>query len=316
MTITEDRVKTYDDLWKIVRNVLRDIRFHKLINQIYLITVLDKLTLNLEKAWRNAKKQEYNDFVASHMTELFQIRQLLVGKSVRDNFKQEYHASLKLCNNRIFANTFHIHKTNVFFSGLPAKVFSQFIRGITFFQSDVGSHLEYPPYHRPASCGTAELDFREKFTINAQMSKTVVNQRKNALRSCYIERMIFDTIYRFMLGKQESRHLVELRNIERFYQDYFPGHDLTVDVNMALDTIHPSFLVIIDTYDDGKFHIEESYFKENPENPDTEVKCTRITYRNFVRKMSPFLMKREAKIQSFLAEVPWSPSAPRLTSSV
>jgi len=200
-------------------------------------------------------------------------------------------------------------------SGLPAKVFSQFIRGITLFQSDVGPHLEYPPYHRPASCGTAELNFREKFGINDQMSKSVINQRKNALRFCYIERMIFDKIYRFLLGKQEPRHLVELRNIERMYQDYFPGHELTVDINMTLDTIHPSFLVVIDTYDEGKFQIEETYYKEQPEDPNTEVKCTRITYRNVVR-MSPFLMKRDFKTQSFLAEVPWSQAVPRLVRSL
>jgi len=64
MTIHEDRIKAYEDLWQIVKNVWRDIRFHKLINQIYLTTILDKLTGNLEKAWKTAKKQEYTDFVA------------------------------------------------------------------------------------------------------------------------------------------------------------------------------------------------------------------------------------------------------------
>jgi hypothetical protein len=63
MTIHEERIKAYEDVWQIVKNVWRDIRFHKLINQIYLITILDKLTINLEKAWRTAKKPEYNDFV-------------------------------------------------------------------------------------------------------------------------------------------------------------------------------------------------------------------------------------------------------------
>jgi len=136
--------------------------------------------------------------------------------------------------------------------------------------------------------------------------------------------MIFDIMYRFMLGKQEPRHLVELRNIERLYQNYFPGHELTVDVNMALGTIHPTFLVIIDTYDEGKFHIEETYYKEetedpealtDQENPDGDVQCTRITYRNFIGKMSPFLMKREAKTQRFMNEVAWSQSTPRLVRS-
>ena len=219
-------------------------------------------------------------------------------------FEHKYNRYLKMFNNRVFANTFHIQNINTMFSALPAQVFSKFIRGITLFANDVKSTDEYPPYHRLDSCGSSTLDFMTKFTVRDSMSKQTIKGIQDAVRTCYIERKLFDKIYTLLVGRQDARHLVELRNMERLYQDYFPDHHLIVDIDMYDDNINPIFFAIYDKYDTNKFYQEETYTK-TPDNPDGPVLCTRILYRNLART-SPFEMKNEKKTQSFDAETQWN----------
>lgn len=298
--------EAYKQIWLLISDVWRNIRRNKLINQAYIVMLLSNLTHDLEKTWKPVKKPEYTNFVDQHMAELFQIRRLISGKAIVLYFDKRYHKSLKMLAHKIFIHAFRIHKISTFFTGLPAQVFSRFIKGITLFQRDVNATLGYPPYHRDNSCGSSSMDFYEKFHITSDMSVRKATNRKNALRMCVIERMIFNAIYKFLLGRQEPRHLAELKNVERMYQDYFPGHRLTIDVDMSQDRVDPTFMVILDTYDDDKFCLEETYQKaDNSE----EVMCTRTLYRNLQRS-SPFEMKKEFKTQTFANETQWNQMRP------
>ena len=301
---------TYNVVWNLIKATWRDIHLHRLIDQEKFVTTLEANTLQLQKAWRNSKPQVYNAFVESHLSELVQIRKLLTGKNRQMYFDRRYHARLTTCNTQIFSNAFRIAHINARFSHLPTVIFAEFVKGVTFFQSDITSALESPPYHRPLSCGTANLTFLQKFEITGSMSATKINHCKRALRTCYIERMIYDNIYEYVLDKQNIGHHVELLQLERLYQDYYPDHKLTVDTNIGIGQLDPTFLMIIDSYDDSKFHVEETYEKQ----ANGEVYCIRKLLRNIGRS-TPFEVKKESKTQSYANEVPWS-SRGRRTNSI
>jgi hypothetical protein len=298
----------YNAVWNLIKATWRDIHLHRLTDQETFVTALEVCTLRLQQEWRNATPQVYNAFVESHLSELVQIRKLLTGKNRHMYFDRSYNTRLTACNTQIFSNTFRISRINARFSRLPTAIFAEFVKGITFFQSDVTPTLETPAYHRPLSCGSGDLTFREKFVIDASMSDIVVNRRKRALRTCYIERMVYNNIYEYVLDKQDTGHRVELQQLERLYQDYYPGHKLTVDTNIGIGQLTPTFLIILDSYDDNKFHVEETY-----EKLADEVLCTRKLLRNSGRS-SPFEVKKETKTQSFALEVPWSSTARRTNS--
>lgn len=300
---------TYNVVWNLIKATLRDIHLHRLIDQDKFVTTLEANTIQLQKAWRNSTPQVYNAFVESHLSELVQIRKLLTGKNRQMYFDRHYHARLTTCNTQIFSNAFRIAHINARFSRLPTAIFAEFVKGITFFKSDVTSVLEIPQYHRPLSCGSANLTFLQKFEITGSMSATNINRRKRALRTCYIERMIYNNIYEYVLDKQDMGHIIELQQLERLYQDYYPDHKLTVDTNIGIDQLDPTFLMIIDSYDDNKFHVEETYEKQD----NGEVYCTRKLLRNIGRS-TPFEAKKESKTQSYAKEVTWSSRGRRINS--
>jgi hypothetical protein len=304
---------TYNVVWNLIKATWRDIHLHRLIDQEKFVTTLEANTIQLQKAWRNSTPQVYNAFVESHLSELVQIRKLLTGKNRQMYFNRRYHARLTTCNTQIFSNAFRIAHINARFSHLPTAIFAEFVKGITFFKSDVTSALESPPYHRPLSCGSANRTFLQKFEITGDMSVTNVNRRKRALRICYFERMIYNNIYEYVLDKQDMGHRIELQQLERLYQDYYPDHKLTVDTNIGIGPVYqldPTFLMIIDSYGDNKFHAEETYEKQ----ANGEVHCMRKLLRN-IGHSTPFEVKKESKTQSYANEVPWS-SRGRRTNSI
>ena len=295
------RRESFNTVWNIVKTAWRDIRLHRLIDQEDLIERLENSTIELENAWANTQENEYNQFKESHINELAQIRKLLTGKNRKLYFDRVYHPRLTACNTRIFSNTFHISRINTFFSNLPTKIFSEFIKGITFFQVDISSDLERPPYHRPLSCGSSLQTFHEKFEITTNMTPSKIRKIKLAVRLCYIERMIYNHIYKYIMDRQDARHIQELYNLERLYQDYYAGHRLIIDIDIGPSQFEPSFMILIDSYDNNKFHIEETYQKER----NGDVLCTRKTLRNSGHS-SPFEVKKETKTQTFAQEVSWS----------
>ena len=292
----------YNLVWNLIKTTWRDIYLHRLLNQDEFVTLLDTHTLQLEKLWKKVNKDIYNQFVSDHIGELVQIRKLLTGKNRQIYFKKQYNASLTMCNTRIFSNTFRISRINTRFAHLPTEIFTEFRKGITFFQSDITSKLEDPPYHRPPSCGSADETFINKFKITESMSQSIINSRKRAVKLCYIERLIYNNIYTYIIDKQNTGHLVELYQLERLFQDYYPDHKLTIDTNIGVNQFAPTFLLIIDSYDNNTFHIEETYQKETNGN----VICKRILFRNHGHS-SPFEVKKTNKTQSFITgEVPWN----------
>ena len=305
----------YNLVWNLIKTTWRNIyvyRLHRLLDQDNFVTLLDKYTLQLENLWKNANKKTYNQFVDAHIGELVQIRKLLTGKNRQIYFTKQYSTMLTLCNTRIFSNTFRIARINARFSRLPTEIFTEFIKGITFFKSDITSELEDPPYHQPPSCGSADETFINKFKITESMSMypALINSRKRAVKLCYIERLIYNNIYTYVIDKQNTGHLVELYQLERLFQDYYPDHKLTIDTNIGINQFAPTFLLIIDSYDNNKFHIEETFQKEANGN----VLCKRIVFRNNGQS-SPFEVKKEIKTQSFATgEVPWSSGIKRVKS--
>ena len=117
------------------------------------------------------------------------------------------------------------------FRRLPTKVFTEFIKGITYFATD--SVRERP----------SELQIKEKFRREHGYFENSANDNREHLKTCLIERMIYNCIYEAILHKQDLAHLQELEEIS----DLFPNSNIHVSVSHYQGTpqIYPTHLLLI-----------------------------------------------------------------------
>lgn len=146
---------------------------------------------------------------------------------------------------RIFGNALRLSHRS------PANVtlmFGDLIRGITFFaeQGDCSGAIAFPAYHRLFSCGPGDDSYRTgRLVCHEDMSSSERNRRRPEIERCYIERLLYDAIYRHealapslagaALGaraeaSQDDGHLFRLDLTHNDFLSCFPGHDVTVDV--------------------------------------------------------------------------------------
>jgi len=186
--------------------------------------------------------------------------------------------------NKLFS-ILKISKPKSIFLKVPAQILAKFLKGITYFENE--SNLrEWPVYHRDESCGTKLENVYTKFGTE---------DKKHLLEKCYIERLIFDSIYQHILHKQDK---LELKKVEQLWETFFP--DKSIEVNIGYDDFgNPNILSIYTTMKNKTISIQELYITEND-----IVKCEKVTYRNR-KNGSPFLIEKLTKTQTFASEKPW-----------
>ena len=166
---------------------------------------------------------------------------------------------------------------------------SEFCKAITYFLTDSNIH-EHPFYHRDESCGTKTLDTTQKFTIFSTNTNLKAQNIKKVVKTCYLERLIFDAIYSKIFRTQDTRHLLELRKMELLFQNYYPGEKLRVHIEYY-SGMYPNELTVYHTLQDDKVI---TYTYKKAKYDDTFVQCTR-NKGNFVYE----------KTQSFEKQSEW-----------
>jgi hypothetical protein len=190
-------------------NINHNTEFLNCINEL---NKLDRLIIN---------NNNYDIFISNNLDELYLLEKTLVGSYPVALLNQSEQSQFRSYYDRIFKNKLKfsnfIYKT----MNKVTEIFTEFTKGITYFADEVV--LERPSYHRNASCGTKSVSTNIKFKKNSSNTENTVNRKKSIIRRCYLERLIYDNIYKQILHGQNIEHLNELRKVERYFQDYCIG---------------------------------------------------------------------------------------------
>jgi hypothetical protein len=140
-------------------------------------------------------------------------------------------------HDKIFTNILKINKSP---PTLTTELFSEFIKGITYFQSHQLRN-RVPIYHRLMACGPGNEEFRINFnqctsTMDAASRKDI----KKRIETCYIERLLYNEIYKkveLFLPNQEITqnpgHLNWLDETKGDFATCFPNVDIKVTADFA-----------------------------------------------------------------------------------
>jgi hypothetical protein len=190
-------------------------------------------------------------------------------------------------------------------------MFEKFIKGITYF-SDQPLSKRTPAYHRLFSCGYGTYAFREHYLQCTSMDKKEDRDaRKKRVTTCYIERLIYDRLWKHgnlhfpQLGTEEStpqdeghQHFIEIT--QKDFQTCFPHTDIQVEIEY--DTSDWPARLNIFRFVHGVQTSQEIYEKEIIVNSlgETEFGPFVLAYRIKGKII-------ETKTQSFVVELPWRP---------
>ena len=116
-------------------------------------------------------------------------------------------------------------------------VFENYIKGITYFSEEKENKSQIPIYHRAASCGNKKKDFREMLKNNFIDEE----EKKKHVKKCYLERLIYDDMYREMSMyfpsdlknngvKQNKGHLFQLTQRKKNYYNYYLEEEIKIEI--------------------------------------------------------------------------------------
>jgi hypothetical protein len=211
---------------------------------------------------------------------------------------------LRGLHDRIFKNALQLDQQ------LPldiTKKFEEFIKGITYF-SDQEDTTTSPIYHRLTACGTGAPDFRARFNqCHPGMTRKARYAVKRQIERCYIERLIYDALYRHQtlhfpskgddLPAQDKGHRDWLAQTHADFKSCFPTVDIRITLD-AYDGTMPTHVTIvrvrrgvdtaIETYRKTIVHGELKRY-------DPYVECTLVTRAGIVKRKLQQFERTEAR---------------------
>jgi len=117
-------------------------------------------------------------------------------------------------HDKIFKSVLDIDKR---FPRGVTKLFEELIKGITYFSYQIDPSKPMPIYHRIYACGVGDDFHRQSHHIcSKELPREEKKRRKDIIERCYIERLIYDALY-----KREEVHIPQTWNAETAQDD---GH--------------------------------------------------------------------------------------------
>lgn len=143
------------------------------------------------------------------------------------------------------------------------KYFDEFVKGITYFAAEQAK--EIPVYHRLTLCGPGTDSFRKTYhQCTSTMKKTHRSKVKRQIQTCYIERLIYDDLYKKQTlffpktgdtsPSQDEGHVHWLEQTKTDYLTCFPNDDIKVIIEEFYNNTAIPLVVRI-----TKNNIEEVY---------------------------------------------------------
>jgi hypothetical protein len=109
-------------------------------------------------------------------------------------------------------------------------IFEEFIKGITFFENEK-EEKAVPIYHRLYACGPyADTHRQGNLICTSDLSKDELKRRRPLIERCYVERLIYDEIYKYYTPTQDEGHLFRMKLTREDFESCFPDTEITVQV--------------------------------------------------------------------------------------
>ena len=224
----------------------------------------NRINLNLDK------------FKEAYLGELYIIHDITVGKFARAYSTRDVIDKFRSIHDRLFQNNLRLYNLDAKFRTIPTKLFSEFCKGITYFSDEV---VGSPIYHRNSSCENSTITKSINFTCEK-------NKKKQYVKRCYLERLIFDKIYAEILHEQNIEHYVELKRVERIFQDTWPNESIQINLSYK-SYLYPINMLI--TYDNGQTITRETYRRTYTNNQYvSNISCKQIKDGKVYEKTQTF----------------------------
>jgi hypothetical protein len=144
-------------------------------------------------------------------------------------------------HDRIIKNHFKLDKNAP--KGITL-LFEQFIKGVTYFAYQKNNANDIPIYHRLYSCGDGTELYRGDHMICVQgISRIERNRRKKLIERCYIDRLIYDALYKHETlhfpsqgtdeASQDNGHMFRLDITKQDYESCFKDCVIGVEIEYA-----------------------------------------------------------------------------------
>jgi hypothetical protein len=209
---------------------------------------------------------------------------------------------------------------NVFYLRV-ARFFIKIISGLTYFNSQNLIPNQYPIYHRNASCGSNIIKLKDKFTLLSTNSSLEKTNKRQALKICYIERLIYNEVFKYFLGDyQDLEHNFERGDTEALFTQYFPYDNYKVYI-FTEDNMIRIVHRIVKEKDNAKLNLSYNskrknsiiYIETYKHNDNGTVDCEKIKVYNLDYKYNGSknidLTENEfvkyTKTQTFNKEAKW-----------
>lgn len=152
------------------------------------------------------------------------------------------------------------------------SIFEEFIKGITYFEDERENNVT-PIYHRLYSCGPYEDTHRLGNLICTDiLTKAEINRRRPLIERCYVERLIYDEIYKnYALyfpyknepPSQDDGHLFRMKITKEDFETCFPSTQIEVHIDHEENL--PIRATIVRTHNGVKTCIKyQKYFTISP----------------------------------------------------
>jgi hypothetical protein len=209
-------------------------------NEIVIIKNLETLASDLDKSFKG--KQSLQSFAREHEELIvginFEIQRFIDTKK---NTSTSTSSSDKIMLDKLHTLRDRIFKSRfkgVFYNDHTRTVtliLNQFLKGITWFQSESVYDGTQPAYHRIGSCS-------KKGTSNVTCAGVTIRasrkSNKKTIEKCYIERLIYDRLWqRLFQSQQDESHLDWLKNTKLAYESCHLNCSIEIDMRYNEDDV-------------------------------------------------------------------------------
>lgn len=256
----------------------------------YNLIDFDKVDVCLTDVEEIISKQKNKDRYAIEETnmDILRIIKFLMDYLIKEQNNNEYKNKLIKHRDQLFGRYFK----NVFVSNEKRRVtniFNEFIKGITFFAGESSFEKGQPIYHRKQSCTPRG---QKNIICNSSNSNKISDEKKNRIRNCYIERLIYDKVWTSIVkASQDIQHVIWLAETKKAYNTCFPHVQIFVDVQFTENNI-PFKLIITeekeDDYNEESTEIYEKVYDYSSQEYIYPVYCLCIKKNKKFRKDTTF----------------------------